>query len=62
MESSAVWPGSKAGHAVISLDIDPAAVEQNYRQMKDEKNERLLTAFAGPDKPQPGDRLGKPRA
>jgi ribosomal protein L11 methylase PrmA len=30
----------ETGAYVISSDIDPAAVEQNYRQMKEEKTEK----------------------
>jgi ribosomal protein L11 methylase PrmA len=33
---------SEVGPYVISFDIDPTAVEQNYRQVKAEKNEKLL--------------------
>jgi ribosomal protein L11 methylase PrmA len=31
---------SSHGSLVVSFDIDPAAVEQNYRQAKDEKAEK----------------------
>ncbi len=33
---------SQAGHFTASFDIDPAAVEQNYRQMKQSKEANLL--------------------
>lgn len=33
---------SQAGHFTASFDIDPAAVEQNYRQMKQAKEPNLL--------------------
>ncbi|HJS19602.1 MAG TPA: class I SAM-dependent methyltransferase [Anaerolineales bacterium] len=38
---------------VISFDIDPAAVEQNYRQMKSEKHERLLPLLLDLTNPSP---------
>ena len=46
---------------VGSFDIDPAAVEQNYRQVKTGKNRKPAAAAARSDKSQPGDRLGEPR-
>jgi hypothetical protein len=44
---------SEAGTPVISFDIDPAAVEQNYRQVKAEKNERLLPLLLDLTNPSP---------
>jgi len=44
---------SEAGTQVISFDIDPAAVEQNYRQVKSEKNERLLPLLLDLTNPSP---------
>jgi hypothetical protein len=41
------------GAYVISSDIDPAAVEQNYRQMKSEKNENLLPLLLDLTNPSP---------
>jgi hypothetical protein len=41
------------GPQVISWDIDPAAVEQNYRQVKTEKNERLLPLLLDLTNPSP---------
>ena len=38
---------------VISWDIDPAAVEQNYRQVKTEKHERLLPLLLDLTNPSP---------
>lgn len=38
---------------VISFDIDPTAVEQNYRQVKAEKNERLLPLLLDLTNPSP---------
>ncbi len=38
---------------VISFDIDPAAVEQNYRQVKSEKHERLLPLLLDLTNPSP---------
>ncbi len=38
---------------MISWDIDPAAVEQNYRQVKTEKNERLLPLLLDLTNPSP---------
>ena len=44
---------AQAGPAVISWDIDPAAVEQNYRQIKTEKNERVLPLLLDLTNPSP---------
>src|SRR5215216_469493 len=44
---------SEAGTQVISFDIDPAAVEQNYRQVKAEKNEKLLPLLLDLTNPSP---------
>jgi hypothetical protein len=41
------------GPVVISWDIDPAAVEQNYRQVKTEKNERVLPLLLDLTNPSP---------
>jgi hypothetical protein len=41
------------GPQVISWDIDPAAVEQNYRQVKTEKNKRLLPLLLDLTNPSP---------
>ena len=41
------------GPYVISWDIDPAAVEQNYRQMKAEKRDRLLPLILDLANPSP---------
>jgi hypothetical protein len=38
---------------VISFDIDPTAVEQNYRQVKTEKNEKLLPLLLDLTNPSP---------
>jgi len=38
---------------VVSFDIDPAAVEQNYRQVKDEKTENLLPLLLDLTNPSP---------
>jgi hypothetical protein len=38
---------------VISFDIDPAAVEQNYRQVRSEKHERLLPLLLDLTNPSP---------
>jgi hypothetical protein len=42
-----------AAPQVISFDIDPAAVEQNYRQVKAEKHERLLPLLLDLTNPSP---------
>ena len=42
-----------AGLPVISFDIDPTAVEQNYRQIKAEKNEKLLPLLLDLTNPSP---------
>ncbi|HEY3476783.1 MAG TPA: hypothetical protein VGK56_19355, partial [Anaerolineales bacterium] len=44
----------EAGAYVVSSDIDPAAVEQNYRQMKAEKGENLLPLLLDLTNPSPG--------
>ncbi len=44
---------SEAGPRVIAFDIDPAAVEQNYRQVKAEKNEKLLPLLLDLTNPSP---------
>lgn len=44
---------SEAGPQVISFDIDPTAVEQNYRQVKAEKNEKLLPLLLDLTNPSP---------
>lgn len=44
---------SDTGTPVISFDIDPTAVEQNYRQVKAEKNERLLPLLLDLTNPSP---------
>jgi len=44
---------SESGTPVISFDIDPTAVEQNYRQVKTEKNERLLPLLLDLTNPSP---------
>jgi ribosomal protein L11 methylase PrmA len=41
------------GAFVISSDIDPTAVEQNYRQMKQEKTENLLPLLVDLTNPSP---------
>jgi hypothetical protein len=43
----------EAGSQVMSFDIDPAAVEQNYRQVKAEQNERLLPLLLDLTNPSP---------
>jgi ribosomal protein L11 methylase PrmA len=43
----------ETGAYVISSDIDPAAVEQNYRQMKEEKTEKLLPLLLDLTNPSP---------
>ncbi len=42
-----------AGSRVISFDIDPTAVEQNYRQVKAEQNENLLPLLLDLTNPSP---------
>jgi hypothetical protein len=44
---------SPAAPLVISWDIDPAAVEQNYRQVKTEKNERVVPLLLDLTNPSP---------
>lgn len=44
---------SETGTPVVSFDIDPTAVEQNYRQVKAEKNERLLPLLLDLTNPSP---------
>jgi hypothetical protein len=44
---------AEAGAFVVSSDIDPAAVEQNYRQVKDEKTENLLPLLVDLTNPSP---------
>jgi ribosomal protein L11 methylase PrmA len=43
----------ESGAYVVSSDIDPAAVEQNYRQMKSEKTENLLPLLLDLTNPSP---------
>jgi hypothetical protein len=43
----------ETGAYVVSSDIDPAAVEQNYRQMKDDKTENLLPLLMDLTNPSP---------
>jgi hypothetical protein len=43
----------ETGAYVVSSDIDPAAVEQNYRQMKDKKTENLLPLLLDLTNPSP---------
>lgn len=43
----------EAGAYVVSSDIDPAAVEQNYRQMKADKTENLLPLLLDLTNPSP---------
>jgi ribosomal protein L11 methylase PrmA len=43
----------ETGAYVVSSDIDPAAVEQNYRQMKSEKSENLLPLLLDLTNPSP---------
>jgi hypothetical protein len=50
---SRVAAESDAAPQVISFDIDPAAVEQNYRQVKAEKHERLLPLLLDLTNPSP---------
>ena len=42
-----------AGANVVSFDIDPAAVEQNYRQVKNDKTENLLPLLLDLTNPSP---------
>jgi len=44
---------SRMGSYVVSFDIDPAAVEQNYRQVKGEKTENLLPLLLDLTNPSP---------
>ena len=44
--------GANSGF-VVSFDIDPAAVEQNYRQMKNDKTEKLLPLLLDLTNPSP---------
>ena len=44
---------NNAGAHTVAFDIDPAAVEQNYRQMKDEKVENLLPLVLDLTNPSP---------
>ncbi len=44
---------SEAGPCVVAFDIDPTAVEQNYRQVKVEKNEKLLPLLLDLTNPSP---------
>jgi ribosomal protein L11 methylase PrmA len=44
---------SEAAPYVVSFDIDPTAVEQNYRQVKAEKNEKLLPLLLDLTNPSP---------
>jgi hypothetical protein len=44
---------SSHGSFVVSFDIDPAAVEQNYRQAKDEKAENLVPLLLDLTNPSP---------
>ncbi len=50
---SRVAAESQAGPLVVSWDIDPAAVEQNYHQVKTEKNERVLPLLLDLTNPSP---------
>ena len=43
----------ESGSQVVSFDIDPAAVEQNYRQMKSDKTENLLPLLLDLTNPSP---------
>ncbi|HUE98325.1 MAG TPA: hypothetical protein VMN99_03665 [Anaerolineales bacterium] len=43
----------ESGAYVVSSDMDPAAVEQNYRQMKSEKTENLLPLLLDLTNPSP---------
>ena len=44
---------SAAGAYVVSFDIDPAAVEQNFRQVKNDKTENLLPLLLDLTNPSP---------
>jgi hypothetical protein len=44
---------SEAAPYVVSFDIDPTAVEQNYRQVKVEKNEKVLPLLLDLTNPSP---------
>lgn len=44
---------SEESPSVISFDIDPTAVEQNYRQVKAEKNEKVLPLLLDLTNPSP---------
>jgi hypothetical protein len=44
---------SEAGPYVVSFDIDPAAVEQNYRQVKNDKTENVLPLLLDLTNPTP---------
>jgi hypothetical protein len=50
---SRVAAEAQAAPVVLSWDIDPAAVEQNYRQVKTEKNERVLPLLLDLTNPSP---------
>src|SRR5512138_2589878 len=50
---SRVAAEAQAAPMVLSWDIDPAAVEQNYRQVKTEKNERVLPLLLDLTNPSP---------
>ena len=43
----------EAGSYVVSFDVDPAAVEQNHRQLKSEKSENLLPLLLDLTNPSP---------
>ena len=43
----------ESGANVVSFDIDPAAVEQNYRQMKSDKTENILPLLLDLTNPSP---------
>jgi ribosomal protein L11 methylase PrmA len=44
---------SEAAPIVLSFDVDPTAVEQNYRQVKAEKNEKVLPLLLDLTNPSP---------
>jgi ribosomal protein L11 methylase PrmA len=44
---------SEEGPRVVAFDIDPTAIEQNYRQVKAEKNEKLLPLLLDLTNPSP---------
>jgi hypothetical protein len=50
---SRVAADAQQGPFVVSWDIDPTAVEQNYRQVKAEKHERLLPLLLDLTNPSP---------